>query len=294
MGVNNSSEYSNNNLLDDQNISDYCGLKTSFSEDNENEGNFSRINFDTNKSGQIKDETLEKSDLIPTTFEWDNPGSNVYVTGNFCGWKQFFLMKKSPQGSFTLTLNLPRGNHQYKFKVDNEWKCNEKFPTCNDSGNINNVLDTTNWEINVRNTDEGTTTISNTTDNHELSKISKKKSAFIKMNQYSDYIPGKEEFEEKTPEIPNLYRDLENIDLLSNQKYIGKIKYLKINEEDVLSGNLAYKNIKNIHHEQINHLNSNKNLINDNKTNILSTTSRYRHKFTTFIYYDKKMQKISN
>ena len=293
MGVNNSSENSNNNLLDDQNISDYYGLETSNSEGNESTGNISKINFDTDKSGHIKDGAWEKPELIPTTFEWDNEGTNVYVTGNFCGWNQFFLMKKNPQGSFTLTLDLPRGNHQYKFKVDNEWKCNEKFPTCENNGFLNNCLDTTNWEIAVRNTDEGTTTVSNTTENHELSKISKKKSAYIKMTQYSDYIPSKEEFREKIPEVPNLYKDLQNIDLLSNQNYIGKRNCLQINEDNVLSGNLAYKNIKNIHHEQINHFNSYKKVVNNNKTIICSTTSRYRNKFTTFVYYVHKKEELN-
>lgn len=294
MGVNNSSENSNNNLFDEQNLSDYYGLKTSFTEDNPTIDNLSKFNFDTEKSDQIKEESnliSEKQDLIPTTFEWDNPGTNVYVTGTFCNWKQYFLMKKNPQGLFVLTLDLPRGNHHYKFKVDNEWKYNEKFPTCIDSGNTNNYLDTTNWEITVKNTDEGTTTVSNTTENNDFSKISKKiveNSSCLKMKKYSHYIPKKEEFSEKIQHIPSHYKNLENIDLLSNQKYIGNKKYLKINENDILSGNLAYKNIENIPHEQINHLNINNNTINDIKTNICSTTSRYRHKYTTFVYYNSK------
>ena len=88
-------------------------------------------------------------------------------------------MKKISPGSFILTLNLPRGNHEYKFKVDNQWKYNEKYPTCNNSGNINNYLDTTNWEITVINTDEGTTAhSSNVTTDNELSNKNLEKNAF--------------------------------------------------------------------------------------------------------------------
>ena len=83
---------------------------------------------------------------------------------------------------------------------------------------------------------------------------------------------------------------MQNIDLLSKQNYIGKRNCLQINEDNVLSGNLAYKNIKNIHHEQINHFNSYKKVVNNNKTVICSTTSRYRNKFTTFVYYVHKKE----
>ena len=76
MGVNNSSENSNNNLLDDQNISDYYGLQTSsLEEDNEGTGIISKISLDTDRSGHIKDGAWEKPELIPTTFEWDKEGT---------------------------------------------------------------------------------------------------------------------------------------------------------------------------------------------------------------------------
>ena len=81
-------------------------------------------------------------------------------------------MKKDSDQNFFLTLNLPKGYHQYKFKVDGEWKFNHKFPTVNDNGNINNYLDTKNFEITIKNSDEGTTAFSTSiTDNfNELFK----------------------------------------------------------------------------------------------------------------------------
>ena len=298
MGVNNSSsESSNNYLIEDENMSDYYGLQTNQSENKENLDSYSKYNFDTKRNSQIQEEktiTSEKSDKMPTTFEWDNGGNNVYVTGSFCNWKQFFLMKKNSQGTFLLTLNLPKGNHQYKFKVDNEWKYNDKFPICNNSGNINNYLDTSKWEITVQNTDEGTTVqTSNITDNNEKSTLldnNGKSKDLIKMKKYSNYVPNKDEFNEKVPDLPDHYKNLENINLLSHQKYIGNNEHLKISEDNILSDNISYKNIRNIHHEQINHIIVNNNE-NNNESIICSISSRYRSKFTTFVYYNSKNMK---
>ena len=294
MGADNtSSSNSNNYLYDEQDISDYYGLKTSFTENDELIDNSSKSNYPTQKSIQIKEESnlvSEKSDVIPTTFEWKNGGNNVYLTGSFCNWNQFFLMKKISSGSFILTLNLPRGNHEYKFKVDNQWKYNEKYPTCNNHGNINNYLDTTNWEITVINTDEGTTAhSSNVTTDNELSNKNLEKNAFlIQMKKYSNYIPTKDQFSEKIPDSPENYKIKENINILSNQKYLGDEKYLKISD---LGGEMDYKNIKNIHHEQTNHLISNNDKKLVKKNTICSITTRYRFKFTTFVYYKNQNKK---
>ena len=289
MGVDNTSSIkSNNHLFDEEDLSDYYGLETNLSENNDIIDKYSKANLPTETSNENKEEynvTSEKSTLIPTTFEWDQGGNSVYVTGSFCNWKQFFLMQKVIPGSFILTLNLPKGNHEYKFKVDNEWKFNEKYPTCNNSGNINNCLDTSNWEITVINTDEGTTAqSSNNTD--DFSNYEKSKNfSIIKPKKYSNYKPNKNEFNEKIPELPSHYNNYENINFLSNQKYIGNEKYLKNGENNILSDNISYKKIRNFHHEQINHL-----IINDdkryiNKNIVCTISSRYRLKFTTFLYY---------
>lgn len=199
-------------------------------------------------------------------------------------------MKKNQQGSFILTINLPRGNHEYKFKVDNQWRFNEKYPTCNNSGNINNYLDTTKWEITVINTEEGATAPSSnaTTDNEQSNKNLEKDACKLIMKRYSNYIPSKEIFSEKIPDSPDNYKMNENINLLSNQKYIGNKNFLEISD---LSGEIDYKNIKNVHHEQINHLLSNNDKKQSKKNTLCSITARYRHKYTTFVYYKSKNSK---
>ena len=302
MGRNNtSSDSSDGYLFEDENLSDYFGIKSNSSEDYENIDEFSKFNFDTEKTEEIKEEsniTSEKINKIPTTFEWDYGGNNVYVSGSFCNWNQFFLMKKNEKGSFFLTIELPKGYHQYKFKVDDEWKYNQKFPTTYDnSGNINNYLNTTNWEITVKNTEEGTTVNSSIITDNNMSKISKKffgknrNSFILKMNKYSEYIPKKEELSEKIPELPGHYKNMMNINILTNQSNIGNEQFLKIRENNILSDNFSFKDIINIHQEKINHLKTNSinnNHMNDKKNIIYSVSSRFRLKYTTFVYYNSQ------
>lgn len=38
-------------------------------------------------------ETFQTS-FAPVTFIWKDPAETVYLTGNFCNWKQKFLMQK--------------------------------------------------------------------------------------------------------------------------------------------------------------------------------------------------------
>lgn len=311
MGVDNSKENINQYLFEEDEISDYDGIKSNISEEKEEDeyNDYSKFNFDseqTHKINELSNTVSEKIEKIPTTFEWDKGGNTVYVTGSFCNWKQYFLMKKEDNNHFLLTLNLPKGYHQYKFRVDNEWKYNEKFPTCDDGGNINNYLDTTSWEITINKTDEGTTINStHITDNNDLSKLSKmfieksKNCAYYKMKRYSDYIPNKDEFSEKIPEIPRHYQNNMNINLFTHQNNLGNSNYLKISENNIMSDNIAFKGIENIYHEQTNHLRTNINnkqkndkKDDDEKTILSSISSRYRLKFTTFVYYN--IQKNEN
>ena len=167
MGVNSSFDDSNF-ILEDDNLSYYYGFRSSNSEEDNNKNNADKLDKN-NKSNLF----LENKLRVPVTFEWNNGGNNVYVTGNFCNWKQFFLMKKGENGKFILNLNLPKGKYQYKFKVDEIWKYNDKFPTINENGNINNIIDTSNWEITSENI-EGKAT-RNTSNNENIENSNPKK-----------------------------------------------------------------------------------------------------------------------
>lgn len=303
MGINSSSDISDL-YFEDENLSYYYGFKSTKSEDDFNIVNENKNDIDDDAIGQIVT-NKEKKIKIPVFFEWDQGGNSVYVTGNFCNWQQFFLMKKEKNGTFYLNLNLPKGIYQYKYKVDDEWKYNDKYPTCNENGFVNNYIDTTNSEYISKNIEEGTTTgNSSILENNEISKISKKsKNEFSKISKkslikskndsflkhkkiYSNYMPNKDELKENIPELPIQYKSCININLHSNQNKIGDNKYIKIHEKNILSDNISFKKISVIDHEQINHLNLNKKQFNkNNKIIISSISSNYRYKYTTFVYY---------
>ena len=247
----------------------------------------------TNIKNDLNNKTSESQNHFPTTFEWDNGGNSAYVTGSFCNWSQFFLMKKDSDKNFILTLNLPKGYHQYKFKIDGEWKFNPKFPIVNNNGNINNYIDTKNLEITIKNSDEGITAMSTcfTENFNEICKVSRKDSKNLYRVNSESQSQNKIQFQEqkigKLESVPIHYKYSMNIDLLSNQNKMGDKKYMKINEENILSDNLSFKKINLTPTEQINHLDT-KTITSKSKTIICAVSFRYRFKNTTFVYYKPK------
>lgn len=141
-------------------------------------------------------------------------------------------------------------------------------------------------------------------DRKELKEMREQKEQKIEKNynqnlppliEYPKIIPSKNEFqEEKISSIPELYNDLQNfnVNLVTNQKTIGNKKYFKPRERNILSENSSYKQINKCFTEQISHLNTNiicsKNI--NKKYTKISTTTRYRFKQTTFVYYKANLK----
>ncbi|CAE7374429.1 KINB2 [Symbiodinium pilosum] len=83
----------------------------------------------------------EKDDRIPVVFTWTHGGQNVFLAASFNGWRDQIPMVRSGQ-EFSVVQELPRGVHQYKFIVDDQWRFAPDQPRMQDSqGNMNNVLD---------------------------------------------------------------------------------------------------------------------------------------------------------
>ena len=147
-------------------------------------------------------------------------------------------------------------------------------------------------EIIIKNNDERTTAIStNITDNNNNDKVSKKHSKnILKVNSElseSQTLNKKELQFDKTATVPINFKNPMNLDLITNQKNIGIEKYMNIREKNILSDNLSFKEINTAPIEQRNHLNS-KNI--ENQPIICAVSSRFRYKFTTFVYYKPKNQ----
>lgn len=65
-------------------------------------------------STKVDDKTL------PTVFKWEGGGKQVFISGTFSNWKALPMVKS--HGDFVTIIDLPEGEHQYKFLVDGEWK----------------------------------------------------------------------------------------------------------------------------------------------------------------------------
>jgi len=271
-----------NNILEldnlrDESISSLKNLNDWDIYDNMNPNN--SINIKKSQEQENSKTENKKEMLFAAIFQWDGNEKNVYITGSFCNWLQFFEMRKFEQGDKAgekcdksyLLLFLPRGTYQYKFKINSKWKCNSNFPTCSDKdGNINNV-----------------TTIPPNTGEEVTTDFSTSHKSNINMNYYcqKNQIGSLDEFS---------YKYLYNYDLLSNQNQLMMNNYFKSKEKDILNGNYSYKKIYPIPHELINHFTIDKNINKKNeshnkeKTLKYGCTIRYMDKMTTFVYYKPK------
>lgn len=129
---------------------------------------------------------INESDKTPTVFRWEGGGKDVYISGTFSEWKTIPMVKS--HGDFVTIIDLPEGEHQYKFFVDGEWKNDPEMKTVESEGYKNNV-------IAVKKSDfEVFEALDNDSDNtpHDLQK------------EYSQEIPSNKPWEKTTgpPVLP--------------------------------------------------------------------------------------------
>ena len=280
-----------------------------------NESDIKEINnIQTNqddKNIKINKKNSEKNiKEISTEFYWDEGGNTIYITGSFCDWKEFFLMEEKSKGVFKKTIMLLPGFYQYKFKVDNNWAYSKKQPKFEDNnGNVNNFIDTTqiNLETNKNEVEVGIkeTTLKekNKKDNINIKRKSSNSSLGLLNNiEYSTYIPLKGEFNIKPLSLPGLYKTHyilnEKKNKVIKERKFSQIEYVdqtnnsirSLSNSKYLENNELYVGFQNLYHIHSNHLHSKK--IVDSKNTITSIITRYRAKYSTFIYY--KGRKIRN
>jgi len=89
----------------------------------------------------------KENDIIPVVFTWTHGGQRVFLAGSFNGWQEKIPMVRSGL-EFCTVQEVPRGKHQYKFIVDDQWRtAQDQMQTHDDNGNVNNVLDITNYQV---------------------------------------------------------------------------------------------------------------------------------------------------
>jgi hypothetical protein len=79
---------------------------------------------------------------IPTVFKWKGGGKSVKISGSFNNWGTKIPMVKSTNNFYTI-IDLPEGEHKYKFIVDGSWKIDNSQPTAEFRGNDVNVITVT-------------------------------------------------------------------------------------------------------------------------------------------------------
>jgi len=266
--------------------------------------NFSISNKSVLWSSPDKDETNETErslSLIPrkkekTKIIWSEGGKVIYLTGTFCNWQKLYLMKKDEKNKFYYKLDLPKGVHQFKFKVDGYWKNSSFYPTCKVGGHIYNYLD--NSRVNCENSNISTiesSAISGSNNPNNLqnnlhnnndnvnTNIDSKFNFYMCSKKYCNYYPKNGEMDEFTSKKPSYFYSYCYHGVNEIQNNIGNKNYLILKEKDILSGNYSYKNIERKDHILLNHICQKQ--INGGHHTINSVVIKYRHKNSTFLYY---------
>ncbi|KAJ1932470.1 hypothetical protein EC988_009445, partial [Linderina pennispora] len=82
----------------------------------------------------------EQRKAVPTLIRWTEPGSNVYVSGSFIDW-QYKIKLHENDGMHGVVVDLPVGTHCMKFIVDGKWRCSSRFVIApDDDGNLVNFF----------------------------------------------------------------------------------------------------------------------------------------------------------
>jgi len=204
MGSQASSGHANKLLLTSVNIdridatmkdfSSYKGIKSS----SHTSGFYNNTNDQSKTSTSLSNKS--KGDLAEIVFIWKGISKEVYVTGTFSNWKQWFILENKGDGSFSRKIILPKEKISFKFIVDGIWCISNDYLTEIDSkGNINNIILPLNDKA-----------ISEKLEKDKKKKL-KGKPKPVSCDSYNEIIPERSNLNTIAPDIPCDY--ISNIDL---------------------------------------------------------------------------------
>jgi hypothetical protein len=289
-----------------ENRSSYGGIYSNMNDDQSVDGN---SNYNDKKKSRKKKETQ------PVTFEWEKEEKDtVYLTGSFCNWRQFFIMQKN-DNIYKITIPLPKALHKFKFRINEIFYTNKKYPIMKDGDNNCNYIDTSesdNKQSSIKNnkkfSDDNSDNENKSDNESDISESNsssdsnsnsyddeleveerifrkrKKRIKKMKKIKYSQIFPKKINLNNYAPDVPYSYNYMYNIDVISKQRLIGKRKYYEPKENNMLGDNCSYKKIGVLPAVEINHIHSNDSIISGERV-LCSSFTRYRNKFITYLYY---------
>ena len=222
--------------------------------------------------------TVINDQKIPYKFEWKDGGNDVRITGSFLdNWSRKEEMKKNlSTGVYEIIIELPKGIHQFKFIVDNQWACSKNYTIIHDNlNNSNNIIDLTNY----------------TNENNDSNIKKKKKRSGKEHIDYGCIYPNPTEINLEAPATPNHYFNKFNLNFQTKQEllknYFNQKPFLN-KSKNVLENN-TFKSIVTLSHEKLSHI-CFKSENNNNNENYVRTsiTQRNKHKFITLVYFTPK------
>ncbi|KAJ1859131.1 hypothetical protein GGH12_005739 [Coemansia sp. RSA 1822] len=81
-----------------------------------------------------------RTKTVPTLIRWTEPGTSVYISGSFVDW-QYKVKLHENDGMYGVVIDLPVGTHCLKFIVDGRWRCSSRFIIApDDDGNLVNFF----------------------------------------------------------------------------------------------------------------------------------------------------------
>lgn len=85
----------------------------------------------------------------PTVFRWAGSAKEVFVSGSFNNWATKIPLNRS-RNNFVAIVDLPEGEHQYKFCVDGQWTLDPTGAvTTSKTGVVNNLIQVSSTDFEV-------------------------------------------------------------------------------------------------------------------------------------------------
>ncbi|KAJ2725285.1 hypothetical protein GGI07_001418 [Coemansia sp. Benny D115] len=204
-------------------------------------------------------EDSARQKVVPTLIRWTEPGDNVYISGSFIDW-QYKIKLHENDGMFGVVVDLPVGTHCLKYIVDGKWRCSNRFIIApDDDGNLVNYFKVEDVIEEVDRTKE---------DNVEG----------LDASALSGSPPG--EYGTAIPDLVKIARESTNNRRNEPPLLPPHLNQVLLNSTEIRADDPNVLPVPN--HVVLNHLYACS--IKDNVMAV-SSTSRYRGKYMTTIYY---------
>ena len=261
---------SNPKINNSQNINNLDISAQTFDNSLENTPNYKGISYkaqiqksDNYNSDQVTQEKTYSDNNSGLFFNirWKAAGNHVKIAGAFSSWKIINMKKNSSKKKIFFEKEIPipkimKEKYQFKFIVDDEWKCSDNYPKIKDeNGNTNNYIDNAyiNEHMNYfknKNNKEIITPYNNEITNFKSILNKSKDNSKDTKSSYGNIFPTDDQFNE-APKMPDVLGICTPLSEYTKQRNLGRKIYLKYSPMNLCS---SYKRIFPPGHSYMNHV----------------------------------------